>query len=167
MTRSRLSGSAAATRKRLEEPLALALVGGEGEDLLELIDHEHDFRLPGATRSIASSRPREPGLEPFVQARTGSHRDPQERGLELVEGVCSREHLGDEASLRAAQGPAPDRRNQPRTDHGRLPAPARPDDGKEPGSGPALRQPLMRRRVSCSRPKKSSASASVNARRPL
>ena len=35
----------------------------------------------------------------------------------------------------------PDRRNQPRTDHGGLPAPARPDDGKEAGSGLRLFQP--------------------------
>ena len=43
--------------------------------------------------------------------------------------------------LRALQGPLPDRRNQPRADHGRLPAPARADDGQEPGSGPRLAQP--------------------------
>ena len=76
-----------------------------------------------------------------MQAGHGTHRDPKERGLELVDGVCSGEHLGDEGILRALQGPVPDRRNQSRADHGRLPAPARADDGEEPGSGPRLRQP--------------------------
>ncbi len=33
--------------ERLEEQSPLALLCGEREDLLELIDHEHDFRLAG------------------------------------------------------------------------------------------------------------------------
>ena len=33
--------------QRLEEQLPLALVAGEREDLLELVDHEHDLRLAG------------------------------------------------------------------------------------------------------------------------
>ena len=45
MTRSRLSGSAAATRRDSRNSSALPLVGGEGEDLLELIDDEHDLCL--------------------------------------------------------------------------------------------------------------------------
>ena len=46
------------------------------------------------------------------------YRDPKQSGLQLVDGVLSGEHLGDERILRASQRPVPDRRNQARADHG-------------------------------------------------
>jgi hypothetical protein len=47
MTRIRLSGSAAATRRDSRKSFPLPLVRREREDLFELIDHEHDLSPTG------------------------------------------------------------------------------------------------------------------------
>ena len=99
--------------KHFQEQFALALVRGEREDLLELIDHEHDLSL---ARRDQIDRLERPGsrIEPIVQAGHWPRRDPQERGLELVDRV-RREHLGHEGIVPAPQRPSGGG-NQPRTD---------------------------------------------------
>ena len=103
--------------KRLEEQLPLPLVCGEREDLLELVDHEHDLRLAGRDEIDGLEQAPRSRSEPVVQPGHRTYRDPKERGLELLDRVGSGEHLGDERILRSSESPVPDRRHQPGADH--------------------------------------------------
>ena len=130
-----------ATRSDSRNSSRSPLVGGEREDLLELVDHEHDLRLAGRDEIDGLEQAPGPGIEQVAQPRDRTHRDPKERGLELLDRVRLREHLGDEGIFRVPEDPSADRRNESRADHRGLSAPARADDGQEPGSGPGLAQP--------------------------
>ena len=106
--------------KRLEEQLPLPLVCGEREDLLELVDHEHDLRLAGRDEIHGLEQAPRSGIEQVAQPGHRTHRDPKERGLELLDGVRSGEHLGDESDPPGPPGPragSPERapRGPPRT----------------------------------------------------
>ena len=98
--------------------------------------------------------------------RTGSTDDPHERGLELLEGVGARQQLGREPGVGASDAPArsagTSRPVRATTSHTRSARPRR-RSGRRTPSPPDARSPAVTDAV---RPKKSGASASVNARSP-
>ena len=148
---------------------ALALVvGAEREELLELVDDEHDdvavarawqlrhgVRQPALGRRRAASR--------WVAAASAAQRQ-----LELIEGVGAGDHPTSRTSA-ADPGSAPARRRgtRPARTTDDLPDPDGPRTTRHRhgGGSPASRSSIRSTRRS--RPKKSSASASWNARSPL
>ena len=120
---------------RLEEQLPVALVRGEREQLLELVDDEDDFGVAGNDQIDRLDEAAGTALERVAQPRGRTHGDPEQRRLELLERVRPREHLGDEALDRSVECTSTDRGHQARTNHGRLAAPARADDGQEASAG--------------------------------
>ena len=127
--------------ERLEEQLSLAFVRREREELLELIDHEHDVRAVGCDEIHRPEQPAGSSVDHVVQSRHRTHGDSQQGRRQLLDGVRTREHLGDGWSLRLVESPSTDRGDQARADHRGLAAPARADDGEELAPRPRLVQP--------------------------
>ena len=116
MTRIRLSGSARpTTRKDLQEQLSLALAVGEGEDLLELIDDEHDLGVAGHRQ-----------VDRLEQA--AGVRPPAGRGAVRRGAIAMRRSAASSSSIGCAPG------NISATNHVRDPASA---PARIPGTTPA------------------------------
>ena len=102
------------------------------------------------------------------QRRRRRDGQPQQRRFELTERMSAREHVDHVPALGPRDRAATERRHEAGSDHRGLPRARRPDDGEEPRAGLILLEPADA--VACvtaSRPKKSAASASRNARSPL
>ena len=140
-----------------EEVRPDGLVLDEREHLLELVDHEDELGpvgRAGAGGPRGGARARRaraaPSGSPAGPARRAAA-PPRARPAGGRRGTCPRS-----ASPRTRDRAAPERREQPGPDDGGLPAPARPDDGEEPGLRRAASTSCS---TSSSRPKKSTASA--------
>ena len=70
-----------------------------------------------------------------------THRDPEQSCLELVDRLSAGEHLRHRHRTGPGEGTLSDRRDEAGPDHGRLAAPARPDDGEEACGASGLVQP--------------------------
>ena len=98
--RARVGGERGEAR---EEPAARLLVGRQGEQLLELVDDEQQL---ASGRQDPLHDPADPELvarELLDEVVRPLHRDPEERGGELLVGIRAREHVGDEPLLRSRQ----------------------------------------------------------------
>ncbi len=72
--------------EQLEEGVTLALVLGEGEDLLELVDDQQQLGVArDASGRSTWSRPREPASSRSRSLPAGLRRDPQQGGLEFLD----------------------------------------------------------------------------------
>ena len=120
-----LVGVAGALDQRVEERLALGLVATGDEDLLELIDQEH--------QALAGREPLERVGDPGrgVLAPRLGHR-PGEGPRELGERVLARAHHRPPPALRAGDDPVGERRQEAGA-HGRGLAAARGADHREQG----------------------------------
>jgi hypothetical protein len=109
-----------------EKMRAPLIVLHEGECLLELVDDEQKLRTVVGKNALDGPEQTELVRRQLLTQRGGRvYRDPQKRGLEFLEGICARRRHGDLPTA------GPNRRHEPGEHHGRLPAPARPDDGEE------------------------------------
>ena len=135
--------------KALEEQRPVVLVLGERERLLELVDDHQELGAVGDDRIGHLEETSRSRLEATEEIRGGTHGDPHERVVELLERMVPGVHLGDEPGVGARDRAAADRRHQTGPDRRGLPAPARPDDGDEPRRltdvGKAIEQPLDER----------------------
>ena len=133
-------------REEVRSPL---VVFDQCEDLLELVENEHELRV--VARQDPLQRAQEPPLavlELLEQTGRRSVGHPEQRRLELLERIGAGEHLDDPPGLRAGQRSAPKRRHEPGPDHRRLAAPARADDGEKAGLAEAVDQVLGQRLAS-------------------
>ena len=97
------------------------------EQLLELIDDEQQPAVVGGKNLLDD--PQQPPLvggEVVDQIRRMLHRHPQQRCLELLEGVGAGEHVGDQPAARACKPTRAHHRYQTGPHHRRLAAPRRP-----------------------------------------
>ena len=102
------------------------IVLDERECLLELVDDEQKLRTVVGKNALDGPEQTELVRRQLLAQRGGRvYRDPQKRGLELLEGICARRRHDDLPTA------GPNRRHEPGEHHRRLPAPARPDDGEE------------------------------------
>ena len=161
-----LDGRGAQAREHVR-PLGLVL--DEREDLLELIEDDDELGVGVGKHALdAPDQPELVPLEVLHQRRRRLDGDAEERGLELSERVRAGEHVDDVPAIGAGQRPAPE--SPARGPRGRWttsPSPTvRPRRGtvNPPRTRRAVRTSLS---VTTSRPKKSPASASRKARRPL
>jgi hypothetical protein len=117
----------------LQEMRPHRFVLDEREDFFELVDHEDDLRAVG--REQAEDGVMEAVLVAFeLIHKTGRRvrRGAQQRGLQRLQRMRSREHVGDPPTVGAGDRAAPQRRDQSRSDDRGLAAAARSDDGEEP-----------------------------------
>ena len=109
------------------------LVLDEGEDLLELVDHEDEVRSVGGEQS--QDRTVEPvpvALELLDEARGRIRGGAEQRRLQPVQRMRAGEHVRDAPPLGAGDRASPERGDQPGAHDRGLPAPARADDREEP-----------------------------------
>jgi hypothetical protein len=131
--------------QRLQHQLALALVGREREQLLELVHEQDELRARRGDTLRGLEQPAGAVPEEVAEPRRRARRDPHERRLELVERMPSREQVGDEHLTRVPHATLAERGHQPGPHDGGLAAAARPDHGQEAGSGNRLLQPRQER----------------------
>lgn len=106
------------------------------EDLLELIDHQHQGGSVG--RQHPQGRPQHTGLtigELVGQAVGSIERGAQQRCLQLGERSRSRNHLGDRPAVRTIDGALAECRNQTGPNNARLTRTARPDQRQQRRTG--------------------------------
>ena len=120
-----LVGVAGALDQRVEERLALGLVATGDEDLLELVDHEHQA-LAGLEPLERVGDPRRGVLAPRLRHRPGE--GPRELGQRALAGA----HHRPPPALRAGNDPVGERRQETGA-HGRGLAAARGADDREQG----------------------------------
>ena len=112
-----------------QEPLADCRVVDEREQLLELVDDQHEVRVVAG--QDPQRRAEESGVavtELLTEARGCVHRRTQERSVEFGEGVGAGQHAGDEPAVRSLDRAFGKGRNQPGAHDARLARPAGADE---------------------------------------
>ena len=168
-TRTRLAGSVVAARRALQDVQPLVLILHQGEDLLELIEHDHELAVrvgkdavgrPDETERVALEH--RPATTVAARLPRPSSADSSSRsGCEP--GSRSITNQRSEPGARRDEAPARARLGRPRIS----PSPKAP---RPQGSVSLVHPPGAvgaGAAVSASRPKKSPASASRKARSPL
>ncbi len=119
-----------------EEALPLRLIGDDREQLLELVDHQHE--PCGIVWKQAQRRPKETELrvrELRVESVRRIDRRAQQRRLELRDRMRARHHRRDEPCLGAGQRPLAQRGHHARSGDARLARSTRPNESDQPGAG--------------------------------
>ena len=96
--RARVGGERGEAR---EETAAHLLVGRQREQLLELVDDEQQLAPSRQDPLHDATDPELVARELLDEVVRPLHRDPEERGGELLVGIRAREHVGDEPLLRS------------------------------------------------------------------
>ena len=111
-----------------QEPLADRWVVDEREQLLELVDDQHEVRVvAGQDPQRSAEETRVAVAELLAEAGRSVHRRAQQRCVEFGEWVGARQHAGHEPSVRALDRSLGQRRNQSGAHDTRLPRPAGTD----------------------------------------
>src|SRR3989442_1035881 len=122
-----------------EEMCSTLLVFDEREQLLELVENQHELRpVIGKDPLQRANQAALALLELLDQARRWLVRHPEQRRLELLQGIGARNHLHDPPQLGTVERAAAERRDESRADDRGLAASAGSHDGQEP----RLRKPL-------------------------
>ena len=144
------------------------LVGGEREDLLELVHHQDELGEREEGRDPSHPADLAILIEQVEESRGRVRRDPKQCRLELVDRMLPGQHVRDEDSLRAPIAPPRIAGTSPALTTDDLPPPLGPTSARTHVNPCRPRQVSTTKRVvSSPRPKKSWASASVNALSPL
>ena len=135
-------GFANGVRQAVQEPRALVGVVDQGEQLLELIDHEQQLRVicaEDATHTIEhlAGDPRLSGGASLVASG-----DAEQGALQLLEGFGPGHHRGHEPVGRPRDTPGPQPRQQTGANDGRLAGPRRSDHGKETSADTVAGEPM-------------------------
>ena len=126
--------------QRQELPPTLFVVD-EREQLLELVDHENELGgVVGKNALRGAAEPTFVGLQLLDQACGRIDGNPEQGGLELLEGPVARCHLDDPPCLGAWQRTLPESGQEPRKNERRFAAAARADNGDEPLSADPLEE---------------------------
>jgi len=145
-------------QQAVEKLGALLLIRHEREDLLELVDDQHQFRVVvGQDAQDEIVQPAIAGAQRLARGQRFVGGDAQQGRLQLVEWGGAGDHPRDEPARRSRQIAATQRGDEPGLHHARFAAAARPHHGQEAGHGArlghtpdqALHQRLAPKKVRC------------------
>ena len=118
-------------REQLQERQAFFIVLDEREDLLELVDDQGSV-APFWQIALRGSYESAPVTPQFIlEARRALRSNAQKRRSQLLVGVSTGHHVGDEPLVRSGDGVGPDLGDEPGSHHRRLPDAGRPDDSNQ------------------------------------
>ena len=120
--------------ERIKEGASGGVVG-QREQFLELVDHHQQLAAFGKHLPQRSGETTLAVGQLVEQGGRRPGRDPQQRGLQLVERVPTGNQAGEEPVGRARNPPPPQRREQAGPNHRRLARTRRADHGDEPVLG--------------------------------